>query len=57
MNIILRKLCQTSDEDFSFINSKSAEDYLRNFGDSKAIKIDFKQYFAHIDPRIVTLLE
>ena len=57
MNIILRKLCQTTSDDFSFIHSKSAEDYLRNFGDSESMKVDFKFQFQHLDPRLVNLLE
>lgn len=57
MNIILRKLCKTSSEDFSFIHSKSAEDYLRNFGESTSMKVDFQQTFGNLDPRIVSLLD
>ena len=57
MIIILRKLSQTTDEDFSFIHAKSAEGYLKNFGNSEEHKVNFRQKFSHIDVEIVKILE
>ncbi len=57
MNIILRKLCQTTPEDFGFIHSKSAISYLQNFGSSESLKVNFKKQFRHIDARLIALLE